>query len=390
MSLTNMEKSVRQTLLLSVFALGATASDQLWAFDCNKANTPTEKTICSDAGLRKLDAQLNRDYKIFQQSYGKSGNHNCLLEDEAKEQKAWLKQRDACGTDSKCIEDAYQSRIDHLGGYARMCVVDDSSPIYKDRSCHKHAQGGVAIPTAPTASTESCAKKKSDGSCDTVCERIDAKNNPNDIERYNQQNLNLSDSGADFMKGNEAIGNCMYNDSGGYATIGYGHLIAGRVGIKKLPKKAPEKFEQYRGGVTDQEADRMFNQDVQSEVGDKLVRHLEVKLNQCQTDALISFIYNYGFYTRLKKAVNSCNWDEVAAAMKAISTSGGKIAPGLVRRREEEVNIFLNCKYPPSHKPARLKCCTYQTRKDTPDIAQGEYRARCHKGCREAGFCYGV
>lgn len=155
MLLANLETNARRTLVFFVLVSGTAASNTVWAFDCKNAFTQTEKKICSDPVLQKLDAQLNRDYKIFRQTYGKSGTHECLLEDEAQAQKSWLQQRDACGTDKKCIEDAYRSRINQLDTYAHMCMGDDFSPIYKDRPCHKSAAGTGATPSAPTASAGS-------------------------------------------------------------------------------------------------------------------------------------------------------------------------------------------------------------------------------------------
>lgn len=371
----------RSVLLLSIVTVALTGPTTALAFDCRKASTLTEEAICADPELKRKDNQLSRDYALFRQHFSKSGNYDCLVADEKKRQLDWRKERDACGADKACIAAAYDKRQSELDLFTRACFPMDSMRP----ECKKGAP--TAPVTSPVASAASCKKTNKDGSC--ACERIDEKNNPKAIEEYNTRNLSISEAGANFIKGKEALVNCMYNDARGYVTVGFGHLIAD-MGIKDLPKKAPQKFEKYRAGVSDEEADALFRKDVSKEVAGKLVKHVQVKLNQCQMDSLISFIYNYRFYPRLKKAVNSCNWDEVAAAMRAIVTAGGKRLEGLVARREQEVNMFLNCKYPPEQNPARYKCCTYQTHKDTPNIQQGEYKARCKSGCKEGGVCYGV
>jgi uncharacterized protein len=88
-------------------ALSGTAWSQ--AFNCDFAKQPDELTICRDDSLKALDESMaNRFFKIRQQ-----------LPEEAQAelksgQKAFLGQRNFCGTDGDCIENAYRERMQSL------------------------------------------------------------------------------------------------------------------------------------------------------------------------------------------------------------------------------------------------------------------------------------
>ncbi|MDE6738048.1 MAG: glycoside hydrolase family protein, partial [Lachnospiraceae bacterium] len=63
-------------------------------------------------------------------------------------------------------------------------------------------------------------------------------------------------------------------------------------------------------------------------------------LNQNQFDALTSFCYNCGNGS-LEKLVNGRDAATVADKLLLYNKGGGKVLPGLVRRREEERELFL-------------------------------------------------
>jgi uncharacterized protein len=87
--------------------LTSTLPAQAASFDCAKANSKVERTICTDSELSKLDDQLNKTYQqAMEQSKDK--------QHEFKEQKRWLKEiRNIC-TDVDCLKSAYTSRISDL------------------------------------------------------------------------------------------------------------------------------------------------------------------------------------------------------------------------------------------------------------------------------------
>jgi uncharacterized protein (TIGR02145 family) len=72
------------------------------SFNCAKASTPTEKAICSDETLAELDSKMAKDYKCLS-SIEKGDFKN--------EQKEWVKKRDKCGAEVKCVETEYEERL---------------------------------------------------------------------------------------------------------------------------------------------------------------------------------------------------------------------------------------------------------------------------------------
>ncbi|WP_312283013.1 MULTISPECIES: peptidoglycan-binding protein [Pseudescherichia] len=75
-------------------------------------------------------------------------------------------------------------------------------------------------------------------------------------------------------------------------------------------------------------------------------RRIAVPLRQYEFDALVCFAYNPA--TFLDKVCNYINNGQVSDAMTLISKivySGAKIQKGLVNRRRDEVNLFLNGQY---------------------------------------------
>ena len=75
-------------------------------------------------------------------------------------------------------------------------------------------------------------------------------------------------------------------------------------------------------------------------------RLVKVKLQQWQFDALVSFTYNvgagaFGGSTLLKK-VNAGDFEAAALEFHKWNKGGGKVLPGLVRRRASESLLFQN------------------------------------------------
>ncbi len=79
------------------------------SFDCTKADKASEKAVCSNAELGRLDTQLAALYAKAQKSYDPGE-----LPDLKKDQRAWMQERDRCGGDSACLKDRYERRIARL------------------------------------------------------------------------------------------------------------------------------------------------------------------------------------------------------------------------------------------------------------------------------------
>lgn len=100
------------TFTLLIIGLHSTAFSNQPSFDCQKAKSPTEKAICANPTLSKLDKNLADIYVSLK-------NHpagrliipvNTLIADQRK----WLKERDSDNCDTECLIKKYQDRISLL------------------------------------------------------------------------------------------------------------------------------------------------------------------------------------------------------------------------------------------------------------------------------------
>jgi hypothetical protein len=68
-------------------------------------------------------------------------------------------------------------------------------------------------------------------------------------------------------------------------------------------------------------------------------------LNDNQFSALVSFAYNVGLgsfrSSSVLRSVNACRFDRVPADLALWVKAGGKVLPGLIRRRAAEAALFL-------------------------------------------------
>lgn len=90
------------TTIASVFALLPITAFSA-SFDCAKAASPTEKLICSNGSISKLDEQLASAYK---QALESSTDKDAVK----KAQIEWLKQQRTC-IDADCLIQAYRTRM---------------------------------------------------------------------------------------------------------------------------------------------------------------------------------------------------------------------------------------------------------------------------------------
>ncbi len=146
----------------------------------------------------------------------------------------------------------------------------------------------------------------------------------------------ISAGGVEFISGHEGFRSELYNDPAGHCTIGFGHLV-------HLGECTEEDQEQYPEGVTREEALELLRDDSQTAC-DAINDLVDVHLNQNQFDALASFIYNVGrgnfASSTLLTRLNVGAYDEVPDQLNLWTRSGGTELPGLVRRRQEEGEMF--------------------------------------------------
>lgn len=91
--------------------LAVAGLSQAAGFDCRRARTQVEKTICADAELSRLDSEMNELYRqIRAETRGVDGETGKQVDPIAAENARWLEGRNEC-RDPACIRSAYQQRI---------------------------------------------------------------------------------------------------------------------------------------------------------------------------------------------------------------------------------------------------------------------------------------
>lgn len=140
----------------------------------------------------------------------------------------------------------------------------------------------------------------------------------------------ISDRGVELIARYEGCRLTAYKCPAGVWTIGYGHTE----GVKPGDTLSSE-----------QEARNLLKTDLKKYGGyvNNLAKQgiIGFPLNQNQFDALTSFTYNCG-NGNLKKLVQGRDAATVAEKILQYNKGGGKVLPGLVKRREEERSLFLS------------------------------------------------
>jgi GH24 family phage-related lysozyme (muramidase) len=179
--------------------------------------------------------------------------------------------------------------------------------------------------------------------------------------------LRLSKRGAQFIARFEGIRLKLYNDPAGHCTIGIGHLVhRGRCNGSE-----PAEFKK---GITRERAYALLQRDARKM--EAAVHGLGVPLNQNQFDALVSFTYNLGpnwmkRKSGLRDALLARRYRDVPREMRKWVKAGGKVLPGLVRRREAEGRLFATAVRPvPPKKPGPqgVKVADVQPGKKNPSV----------------------
>ncbi len=120
-------------LVIALLSFHTMVYAQVASFECGKAKTPVEMTICRVPSLGVKDVKMNTYYQILQTiKPGVSGMAYREFRDNIKEdQTNWMEhKRNICQSDVNCLEKAYDQRIADLTDtlmknvaltYGRMC-----------------------------------------------------------------------------------------------------------------------------------------------------------------------------------------------------------------------------------------------------------------------------
>jgi lysozyme len=111
-------------------------------------------------------------------------------------------------------------------------------------------------------------------------------------------------------------------------TIGYGHT-------------GPDVYDKLK--IDQARADYLLMLDLQS-AQNTVNNMVEPQINQNQFDALCDFVFNCGAgnfqHSTLLKLVNDKKFDDAVLEFSKWTKGGGKVLPGLVKRRAAEAELF--------------------------------------------------
>jgi lysozyme len=170
-----------------------------------------------------------------------------------------------------------------------------------------------------------------------------------------EQKVKLSKAGADLMHRFEGCRNKPYLCPAHIWTIGYGHVlyqeqiklpmvrVEGK-DIAMIRKEMPLKSEDSRVW-SKEEIEKLFSDDIAYFERGVLRLVPGVVGKQGAFDALVSISFNFGLgnlqRSTIRMKANRGDWEGAAEAFRAWTKGGGKILPGLVKRREAEIALFL-------------------------------------------------
>lgn len=145
--------------------------------------------------------------------------------------------------------------------------------------------------------------------------------------------MRTNKAGLDLIKEFEGWRSKAYKCPAGVWTIGYGHTsMAGPPAVK--PGMT----------ITREEGERILRNDLKA-YEDGVKSAIKVPLNSNQFSACVSLCYNIGVGAFRKSSVarfcNAQQWKKAADAFSLWNKAGGKVLPGLTRRRAAEAALFM-------------------------------------------------
>ena len=148
------------------------------------------------------------------------------------------------------------------------------------------------------------------------------------LQRENTNNQRMNAKGLALVKHFEGLRLCKYKDPVGIWTICYGHVLA-----------QPDRS----NCVTEAKCTEILRTDL-NRFERCVSAAVKVPLNSDQFSALVSFSFNVGCGalggSTLLKLLNQRQYAQVCPQLKRWIYAGGRILPGLVRRRDAECKLF--------------------------------------------------
>jgi len=140
----------------------------------------------------------------------------------------------------------------------------------------------------------------------------------------------VTDKCVELVKKYEGFRAVPYLCPAGYPTVGYGHVIT--------------KEETLQYPMSREFAEELLLQDL-VKIEMLIKPMIKVDIHPYMLDALISFSFNVGAYafraSTLRRKLNNHEWYECAEQFLRWIYAGGEILKGLIKRRQEEKELFL-------------------------------------------------
>jgi lysozyme len=146
----------------------------------------------------------------------------------------------------------------------------------------------------------------------------------------NAMGMHTSALGVALIKQFEGLRTCAYLDAAGIWTIGYGHT-----------------GDEVRSGlrIDAAQADALLRKDL-GHAEEAVRAWVTQPLAQASFDALVSFVFNVGATafagSTLLRKLNEGDVEGAAAEFERWRYAGGRVLPGLLRRRIAERTLFLS------------------------------------------------
>jgi GH24 family phage-related lysozyme (muramidase) len=141
-----------------------------------------------------------------------------------------------------------------------------------------------------------------------------------------------------LTKTSEGFRSRLYNDAAGYCTIAFGHLI-------KLARCDGTEPPEFLRGVTEEEGTELLVTDMGT-AQVVVMTSVDVDLTDGQYAALCDFVFNVGGgnfrRSTLRRVINTGDFDGVPFQFRRWVKAGGRTLPGLVTRREKEVDLYFD------------------------------------------------
>jgi lysozyme len=153
-----------------------------------------------------------------------------------------------------------------------------------------------------------------------------------DAPRLSIETLDISERGIHLIKHFEGCVLAPYQDVGQKWTVGWGHLIR------------DNERDNLMKGVTQEQADFLFEQDVRTIAVQPLKSQVTVPLYQYEFDSLCSFVFNLGSanfnQSTLKIRLHEQKYAEAALQIPRWNKVAKKYCRGIFKRRMSEMLIF--------------------------------------------------